>query len=110
MLHVVGKLEVAGIVEPLEFAATLQPAGDRLAVEATTTVDPRRFGMSTGVLDDPPTRDAARQGAAEGRRRWAAFLMAETSTHQRRCGRKQRTTPHARADLCGCRTNERSSP
>lgn len=50
MLHVVGNLEVAGIVEPLEFAATVQPAGDGLAVEATTTVDQRRFGMSSGVL------------------------------------------------------------
>jgi polyisoprenoid-binding protein YceI len=50
MLHVVGNLEVAGVVEPLEFAATVQPGGDGLAVEATTTVDPRRFGMSSGVL------------------------------------------------------------
>jgi polyisoprenoid-binding protein YceI len=50
MLHVVGNLEVAGIVEPLEFAATVQPAGEALAVEATTTVDQRRFGMSSGVL------------------------------------------------------------
>ena len=50
MLHVVGNLEVAGIAEPLEFAATVQPAGERLAVEATTTVDQRRFGMSSGVL------------------------------------------------------------
>jgi polyisoprenoid-binding protein YceI len=50
MLHVVGNLEVAGIVEPLEFAATVQPAGDGLAVEATTTVDQRRFGMSSGLL------------------------------------------------------------
>jgi hypothetical protein len=29
-----GNLEVAGIVEPLEFAATVQPAGEGLAVEA----------------------------------------------------------------------------
>jgi polyisoprenoid-binding protein YceI len=50
MLHVVGNLEVAGIVEPLEFAAMVQPAGEGLAVEATTTVDQRRFGMSSGVL------------------------------------------------------------
>jgi polyisoprenoid-binding protein YceI len=49
-LHVVGNLEVAGIVEPLEFAATVQPAGEGLAVEATTTVDQRRFGMSSGLL------------------------------------------------------------
>ena len=50
MLHVVGNLEVAGIVEPLEFAVTLQPAGDGLAVEARTTVDQGRFGMSSGLL------------------------------------------------------------
>jgi polyisoprenoid-binding protein YceI len=50
MLRVVGNLEVAGIAEPLEFAATVQPAGERLAVEATTTIDQGRFGMSSGVL------------------------------------------------------------
>jgi polyisoprenoid-binding protein YceI len=50
MLHVVGNLEVAGIVVPLEFAATAQPAEDGLAVEATTTIDQRRFGMSSGLL------------------------------------------------------------
>jgi polyisoprenoid-binding protein YceI len=49
-LHVVGNLEAAGIAEPLEFAATVQPAGDGLAVETTTTVDPRWFGMSSGLL------------------------------------------------------------
>jgi polyisoprenoid-binding protein YceI len=50
MLHVRGNLEVAGVVEPLEFAATVQPASEGLAVEATTTVDQRRFGMSSGVV------------------------------------------------------------
>jgi polyisoprenoid-binding protein YceI len=50
MVHVVGNLEVAGTAEPLEFAASVQPAGDGLAVEMTTTVDPRRFGMSSGLL------------------------------------------------------------
>jgi polyisoprenoid-binding protein YceI len=50
MLHVVGGLEVAGIVQPLEFAATVQPAGEGLVVEATTTVDQRQFGMSSGLL------------------------------------------------------------
>jgi polyisoprenoid-binding protein YceI len=50
MLHVMGNLEVAGVVEPLEFGATVQPAGDGLAVEATTTVDQRRFGMNSGLL------------------------------------------------------------
>jgi polyisoprenoid-binding protein YceI len=50
MLHVTGDLEVAGIVEPLELAATVQPAGKGIAVVATTTVDQRRFGMSSGLL------------------------------------------------------------
>jgi polyisoprenoid-binding protein YceI len=50
MLHVVGDLEVAGVVEPLEFTATVQPAGEGIAVAATTTVDQQRFGMSAGVL------------------------------------------------------------
>jgi polyisoprenoid-binding protein YceI len=49
-LHVVGNLEVAGIVEPLEFNAEMQPAGEGVAVEAMTTVDQRRFGMSSGLL------------------------------------------------------------
>jgi polyisoprenoid-binding protein YceI len=49
-LHVVGNLEVAGIAEPLEFAVAVQSAGDGLAVDATTTVDQRRFGMSSGLL------------------------------------------------------------
>ena len=50
ILRVVGNLEVAGVVEPLEFTAKVKPAGEGLAVEATTTVDQRRFGMSSGVL------------------------------------------------------------
>jgi polyisoprenoid-binding protein YceI len=50
MLHVVGHLEVAGTAEPLEFAATVQPAGDGFEVEATTEIDPRRFGMSSGLF------------------------------------------------------------
>ena len=50
MLHVVGNLEVAGIVAPLEFAATTRPADGGIVVEATTTVDQRQFGMSSGVL------------------------------------------------------------
>ncbi len=50
LLHVVGELEVAGVVHPLEFSATVQPAGDGFAIEATTTVDQGRFGMSSGML------------------------------------------------------------
>jgi polyisoprenoid-binding protein YceI len=49
-LHVAGNLEAAGIAEPLEFAVTVRPAGDGLALEATTTVDQRRFGMSSGLF------------------------------------------------------------
>ena len=33
---------------PLEFAATVQQLDDSLEVEATTTVDQRQLGMSTG--------------------------------------------------------------
>jgi len=49
-LYVAGNLEAAGILVPLELTATAQPAGDGLEVEATTTVDQRQFGMSSGVL------------------------------------------------------------
>ena len=45
----VGNLEVAGIVEPLEFAATVQPAGESLQSRCDK-VDQRRFGMSSGEL------------------------------------------------------------
>jgi polyisoprenoid-binding protein YceI len=50
ILHVVGRLEAAGNDVPLEFAATVQHVGDALEVEATTTVDQRRLGMSSGQL------------------------------------------------------------
>jgi len=50
ILHVAGNLEAAGKVVPLEFAATMRPVGDELEVEATTAVDPRELGMSTGKL------------------------------------------------------------
>ncbi len=64
---------MAGIVEPLEFAATVQPAGDGFAVEATTTVDQRQFGMSSGLLGmlrRPATLHvkARLKGDADGRR------------------------------------------
>jgi polyisoprenoid-binding protein YceI len=72
LLHVVGHLDVAGVVEPVEFAATVQPAGDGLVVEATTTIDQRRFGMSSGVLGmiRPPATlhvKALVNGDADGR-------------------------------------------
>ena len=51
ILHVVGHLEAAGKVEHLEFAATVrQLDDDALEIEATTTVDQRRLGMSSGQL------------------------------------------------------------
>jgi polyisoprenoid-binding protein YceI len=50
ILHVVGHLEAAGKVVPLEFAAKVQQRGDTLEVEATTTVDQRQLGMTGGRL------------------------------------------------------------
>jgi polyisoprenoid-binding protein YceI len=50
ILHVVGRLEAAGNVVPLELAATVRQLGDALEVEATTTIDQRRLGMSSGRL------------------------------------------------------------
>jgi polyisoprenoid-binding protein YceI len=49
-LHVVGHLEAAGKSVLLEFPATTRWIGDDLEIEATTTVDPRELGMSTGTL------------------------------------------------------------
>jgi polyisoprenoid-binding protein YceI len=48
ILHVVGHLEAAGKVVSLEFPATVQEVGHGLEVEATTTVDHRLLGMSSG--------------------------------------------------------------
>ena len=51
ILHVVGHLEAAGKVVQLEFAATVrQLDDDALEVEATTTLDQRQLGMSSGRL------------------------------------------------------------
>ena len=49
-LHVVGDLEAAGKVVPLEFDATVRQLHDALELEAATTVDQRQLGMSTGRL------------------------------------------------------------
>ena len=49
-LHVEGDLQAAGNVVPLEFDATVKQVDDVLEVEATTTVDPRQLGMSSGQL------------------------------------------------------------
>ncbi len=50
VLHVEGGLEAAGTVVPLEFDATVEPVDGGLVVEATTTIDQRRFGMRSGLL------------------------------------------------------------
>ncbi|HTZ05517.1 MAG TPA: YceI family protein [Gaiellaceae bacterium] len=50
ILHVVGDLEAAGKVVLLEFAARVRQVGDALEVEATTSVDQRELGMSSGRL------------------------------------------------------------
>jgi polyisoprenoid-binding protein YceI len=50
-LRIEGELEAAGNVVPLEFDATVTDLDDgRLEIEATTTVDQRRLGMSNGLL------------------------------------------------------------
>ena len=49
-LHVEGFLEAAGNVVPLEFPATVRDVGQELEIEATTTVDARELGMSSGKL------------------------------------------------------------
>ena len=49
-LRVEGDLEAAGEVVPLEFDATVKQDDDVLEVEATTTVDQRQLGMSSGQL------------------------------------------------------------
>jgi polyisoprenoid-binding protein YceI len=50
VLRVEGRLEAAGKVVPLEFDAAVQEVDDGLEVEATTTVDQRQLGMSSGPL------------------------------------------------------------
>ncbi|HZC31075.1 MAG TPA: hypothetical protein VE261_06110, partial [Gaiellaceae bacterium] len=39
-----------GTAVQLEFPATVRPVGDGFEIEATTTVDQGRFGMSSGQL------------------------------------------------------------
>jgi polyisoprenoid-binding protein YceI len=57
ILHVVGHLEAAGEVVSLEFPATVRQLDDAVEIEATTTIDQRRLGMSSGRLGmiRPPT-------------------------------------------------------
>jgi polyisoprenoid-binding protein YceI len=57
-VHVSGELEAAGTSVPLAFDASVSVIDGELEVEATTTVDQRRFGMSEGPLGNvrPPTK------------------------------------------------------
>jgi polyisoprenoid-binding protein YceI len=57
LLHVVGRLEAAGNAVTLEFPAAVRQLDDELEVEATTTIDQRELGMSSGRLGmiRPPT-------------------------------------------------------
>jgi len=50
ILHVVGRLEAAGSSVLLEFPATVRTVGAGLEIEASTTLDQRRLGMSSGQL------------------------------------------------------------
>ena len=56
-VHVSGELEAAGTRIPLAFDASVRMIDGELELEATTTVDQRRFGMSEGPLGNvrPPT-------------------------------------------------------
>jgi polyisoprenoid-binding protein YceI len=49
-VHVEGELEAGGKAAALEVGATVRQADDGLEVEATTTVDHRQLGMSSGLL------------------------------------------------------------
>ena len=50
ILYVEGRLEAAGKNVPLEFDASVHPVDHGLEIEATTTVDQRELGMSSGRL------------------------------------------------------------
>jgi polyisoprenoid-binding protein YceI len=56
-VHVSGTLEAAGTTVPLAFDASVTVIDGELELEATTTVDQGRFGMSEGPLGNirPPT-------------------------------------------------------
>jgi polyisoprenoid-binding protein YceI len=57
-VHVSGELKAAGTSVPVEFDTSVRMIGGELELEATTTVDQGRFGMSEGPLGNirPPTR------------------------------------------------------
>jgi polyisoprenoid-binding protein YceI len=50
VLHIEGRLEAAGKIVPLEFDAAVQQVDHDLEIDATTTVNPRELGMSSGPL------------------------------------------------------------
>ena len=56
--HLIGELEAAGRRVPLAFDASVRMTGGELELEATTTVDQRRFGMSQGPFGNvrPPAK------------------------------------------------------
>jgi polyisoprenoid-binding protein YceI len=58
ILRVSGDLQAAGRTVPLTFDATTRELGDELEIEATTEIDQRGLGMSTGLLGmiRPPAR------------------------------------------------------
>jgi polyisoprenoid-binding protein YceI len=69
-LHIVGQLEAAGNVVPLEFDAAVQQADETLEIEATTSVDQRELGMSSGklgVIRPPATLHVKTQLRTAGR-------------------------------------------
>lgn len=57
-VHVSGDLEAAGVVVPLAFDASVRVIDGELELEATTSIDQRRFGMSAGPLRNvrPPAK------------------------------------------------------
>jgi polyisoprenoid-binding protein YceI len=57
-VRVSGELDVAGTSVPLSFDASVRMIGADLELEATTTVDQRRFGLNQGPLRNirPPTK------------------------------------------------------
>jgi polyisoprenoid-binding protein YceI len=54
-VRVTGELDVAGTSVPLAFGASVRMIGADLELEATTTVDQRRFGMNQGPLGNIQT-------------------------------------------------------
>jgi polyisoprenoid-binding protein YceI len=68
-VHVSGELEAAGTRIPLAFDASVRMIGDELEIEATTTVDQGRFGMSQGPFRNvrPPAKLFVKTRLVRGR-------------------------------------------